>query len=162
MRWIWFDRFEEFESGRRAVTVKNVTLAEDHLHDHFPDFPVMPASLMVEGMAQTAGILVGEARNFTEKVILAKLTRARFDRLVRPGDTLRYEATLEHLTDAAAATRGRITVGDELVGEVEIVFSHIDQNLSGLEFPDENFVFTPEFRSLLATYRLRGSERITL
>ncbi len=162
MRWIWFDRFEQFESGRRAVTVKNVTLAEDHLHDHFPEFPVMPASLMIEGMAQTAGILVGEARDFREKVILAKVTRARFDRLVRPGETLRYEASVEHLTAAAAATRGRITIQDELVGEVEIVFSHIDQNLSGLEFPEENFVFTPEFRALLATYRMRAAERISL
>ncbi|MBN2446726.1 MAG: beta-hydroxyacyl-ACP dehydratase, partial [Phycisphaerae bacterium] len=62
MRWIWIDRFEVFESGRRAVAVKNVTLAEDHLHDHFPGFPIMPASIMIEGMAQTAGILVGEAR----------------------------------------------------------------------------------------------------
>ena len=68
MRWIWIDKFIEFDSGRRAVAVKNVTLAEDHLHDHFPGFPVMPASLMIEGMAQTAGVLVGEARNFEENL----------------------------------------------------------------------------------------------
>ncbi len=86
MRWIWFDRFEQFDSGKRAVAIKNVTLAEDHLHDHFPDYPVMPASLMIEGMAQTAGILVGEARNFEEKVILAKIKRADFQRLIRPGE----------------------------------------------------------------------------
>ena len=59
MRWIWIDRFESFELNVAAVAVKNVSLAEDHLHDHFPGFPVMPASLMIEGMAQTAGILVG-------------------------------------------------------------------------------------------------------
>ena len=83
MRWIWIDKFVEFESGRRAVAVKNVTLAEEHLHDHFPGYPVMPPSLMIEGMAQTAGILVGEARNFSEKVILAKVKRATFNRLAR-------------------------------------------------------------------------------
>ena len=85
MRWIWIDKFELFEPGKRAVAIKNVSLAEDHLHDHFPGFPVMPASLMIEGMAQTSGILVGAARDFKEKVILAKIGRATFSRLVRPG-----------------------------------------------------------------------------
>ena len=60
MRWIWIDRFVEFESGKRAVAIKNVTLAEDHLHDHFPGWPTMPNSLITEGLAQTGGLLVGE------------------------------------------------------------------------------------------------------
>ena len=51
MRWIWIDKFTAFESGRYAAAIKNVTLAEDHLHDHFPAYPVMPACLMIEGMA---------------------------------------------------------------------------------------------------------------
>lgn len=162
MRWIWFDRFDVFESGRRAVALKNVSLAEEHLHDHFPGYPVMPASLMIEGMAQTAGILVGEARGFAEKVILAKITRASFERLVRPGEQLRYEAEIEQITDSAASTRGVIRCGEEQIGAVDIVFSHIDQNLSGLAFPKENFVFTQEFMSLLNTYRRRDHERIAL
>ena len=162
MRWIWIDRFEEFESGRRAVAVKNVTLAEDHLHDHFPGFPVMPASLMIEGMAQTAGILVGEARGFAEKVILAKVKRAVFHELVLPGQQIRHEAVVEQLTEAAASTQGRILRGDELVGEVDIVFSHIDQNMSGLDFPEENFVFTEEFMALLKTYKSNSARRVML
>ena len=162
MRWIWIDRFEAFVSGERAVAVKNVTLAEDHLHDHFPGFPVMPASLMIEGMAQTAGILVGEARQFAEKVILAKVKRAVFYQIVRPGQQIRHEAVIEHLTDSAATTQGRILCGDDLVGEVDIVFSHIDQNMSGLAFPEDNFVFTEEFMSLLQTYRSHGAERVKL
>lgn len=162
MRWIWFDRFEEFIPGQRAVSVKNVTLAEDYLHDHFPGFPVMPASLLIEGMAQTAGILVGQARDFAEKVILAKVKRAVFHQLARPGDQLRFEAHLEQIRDAAAATHGEIRCAGELVGEVDLVFSHIDQNISGLEFPSENFVFTEEFMALLNTYTRRGPERIKL
>ncbi len=162
MRWIWIDRFEEFVPGERAVSVKNVTLAEEHLHDHFPGFPVMPASLLIEGMAQTAGILVGHARNFAEKVILAKVKRAVFHELVRPGDQVRFEAHIERIQDAAAVTQGVIRRGDALIGEVELVFSHIDQNISGLEFPEENFVFTGEFMSLLKMHRDRGAERIRL
>ncbi len=162
MRWIWIDRFELFEPGVRAVAIKNVSLAEDHIHDHFPGFPIMPTCLMVEGMAQTAGILVGEARNFEEKVILAKVKRAVFHSIVQPGETIRHDARIEQLTESAATTSGRITVGDELVGEVDIVFSHIDQNMSGLEFPEENFVFTEAFMSLLNAFRQRSGERITL
>ncbi len=162
MRWIWIDRFEEFEPGRRAVAVKSVTLAEEHLHDHFPGFPVMPASLLIEGMAQTAGILVGEARQFSEKVILAKIKRAVFHQLVRPGQQVRHVAVIEHLTEQAASTSGRVLCGEELVGEVDLVFSHIDNNLSGLGFPKENFVFTEQFMSLLKMYRDFGAERIKL
>ncbi len=154
MRWIWIDKFTEFESGRRAVAIKNVTLAEEHLHDHFPGFPVMPASLIVEGMAQTAGILVGEAGGFQEKVILAKVKRAKFSREVRPGEQLRHEAVIEQLAPEAATTSGKVWVDGELLAEIDIVFSHIDNNLSGLTFPKENFVFTDEFKSLLRTYNI--------
>src|SRR5512146_2648095 len=112
MRWIWIDKFVEFESGRRAVSVKNVTLAEEHLHDHFPGFPMMPECLMIEAMAQTAGILVGEAKKFNEKVILAKIKKAVFFEIVRPGDTIRIEANVESIAPEAASTTGKITCGE--------------------------------------------------
>ncbi|MBN2562757.1 MAG: beta-hydroxyacyl-ACP dehydratase [Phycisphaerae bacterium] len=156
MRWIWIDKFTEFESGRRATAVKNVSLAEEHLHDHFPGYPVMPASLIIEGMAQTAGILVGEAGDFKEKVILAKVKRAKFYREARPGEQLTHEATIEQIAPEAAITTGRVTVDGEPLAEIDIVFSHIDKNLSGLAFPEENFVFTDDFRSLLRTYMEEG------
>lgn len=158
MRWIWIDKFIEFQSGVRATTIKNVTLAEDHLHDHFPGYPLMPASLIIEGMAQTAGILVGEARAFQDKVILAKVKKARFFREVLPGQQIRYEAAIEHLTPEAAGTTGKCYVDGEPLAEIDIVFSHIDNNLSGLTFPKENFVFTEEFKSLLKTYNLSSGK----
>jgi 3-hydroxyacyl-[acyl-carrier-protein] dehydratase len=154
MRWIWIDRFVEFKSRERAVALKNVSLAEEHLHDLFPAFPIMPHSLIVEGMAQTAGILVGEARNFTEKVILAKIGRATFHRLVRPGDTITYDAKIEQLNETGASIAGRVTVGNDLVAEIELMFSHIDQNMGGQKFPEHNFVFTEQFTDLLKGYRL--------
>ena len=158
MRWIWIDKFTDFQSGVRATAIKNVSLAEEHLHDHFPAYPVMPASLIVEGMAQTAGILVGEARSFKEKVILAKVKRARFLREVRPGEQLRYDATIEQVTDEAAMTAGKVSVDGEPLAEIDIVFSHIDNNLSGLVFPEENFVFTEEFKALLHNYNVSNAK----
>jgi 3-hydroxyacyl-[acyl-carrier-protein] dehydratase len=154
MRWIWIDKFVEFESGKRAVAVKNLTLAEEHLHDHYPGYPVMPASLMIEGMAQTAGILVGEARDFQEKVILAKIRKASFHGVARPGDQLRYEAEIEQMAEQGASICGKVLLNGEPFGEVDLFFSHIDKNVSGLKFPEENFVFTDQFRSLLRSYNV--------
>src|SRR5208282_1789070 len=157
MRWIWIDRFIEFNPRQNAVAVKNVSLAEEHLHDLHPGFPIMPHSLIIEGMAQTAGILVGEARNFSEKVILAKIGRATFHRLVRPGDTLYYFAKIEQLNETGASitgiVRGSLDPTSPAVAEIELMFSHIDNNLSGTAFPEHNFVFTDQFHDLLKTYR---------
>ena len=151
MRWIWIDKFVEFKSGHSAVALKNVSLAEEHLHDHFPGFPVMPECLMIEGMAQTAGILVGEAKKFQEKVILAKVKKAVFFDYVKPGDSLRLQTEIESLAPEAASTCGKITRGEDLIAEIDLMFSHVDKNLAGKEFPEENFVFddTSIFHSLL-------------
>src|SRR3978361_1279320 len=111
MRWIWIDKFTEFTSKAPATAIKNVSLAEEHLHDLYPAFPIVPHSLIIEAMAQTSGILVGEARNFEEKVILAKITKATFSRLVRPGETISFAAKVEQLNEQGASISGTVTSG---------------------------------------------------
>jgi 3-hydroxyacyl-[acyl-carrier-protein] dehydratase len=160
MRWIWIDRFTEFTSRQSATAIKNVSLAEEHLHDLYPVFPIVPHSLIVEGMAQTSGILVGEARNFAEKVILAKIGRATFHRVVLPGETITYAAKIDQLNEQGASITGRVTVGSELVAEIELMFSHIDQNMAGLEFPEHNFVFTEQFTELFKRFRVDARVKI--
>ena len=157
MRWIWIDRFVEFESGKRARAIKNLSLAEDHFADHFPGYPVMPAALILEGLAQTGGILVGEAKEFKEKVVLAKIPRATFRRDLLAGETLMYEAEIIVLRDEGASIAGRVYVGDELVAEAEIFFAHLDQSRSRQLFGDKNFVFGGEMKRLLDG--LTGSTR---
>jgi 3-hydroxyacyl-[acyl-carrier-protein] dehydratase len=153
MRWIWIDKFTEFTSHKSASAVKCATLAEDHMHDLYGDYPIVPHSLIVEGMAQTAGMLVGEARKFEEKVVLAKIGKASFHRLVRPGETIEFTARIEQLNDQGASIAGTVKTGEELVAEIELMFSHIDQNMAGLKFPEENFVFTESFLDLLRNYK---------
>src|SRR3954451_25152420 len=160
MRWIWIDKFTEFTSRTSATAIKAVTLAEEHLHDLYPGFPIVPHSLIIEGMAQTSGILVGEARNFEEKVILAKIGRATFHRLVRQGETIEYAAKIDQLNEQGASITGKVTVGDELVAEIELMFSHIDQNMAGLEFPEHNFVFTEQFTELFKRFRVDARVKI--
>ena len=160
MRWIWIDKFTEFTPRVSATAIKNVSMAEEHLHDLYPAFPIVPHSLIIEGMAQTSGILVGEARNFAEKVILAKVTKASFERLVRPGETISFSAKVEQLSEQGASISGTVTSGSDKVADIELMFSHIDQNMAGLEFPEHNFVFTGQFLDLLKTYRLNASVTI--
>jgi len=154
MRWIWIDAFTEFESGKRAKAVKNVSQAEDHLHDHFPGYPVLPPSLMIEGMAQTAGILVGEVGQFREKVILAKVRKAEFDEYGLPGDQIEYEATIDSLGPAAAGTSGTVYRNGKKIGSISLLFSHADQATADLDLPEHNFVFNEQFLGLLETYRI--------
>ncbi len=157
MRWMWIDNFAEFESGARAVGVKNVTAAEEHLHDAFAGYPLLPPSLMIEGMAQTAGVLVGEARGFKENVILAKVRRAEFEDYAVPGDQLRYEATIESIDDLAAMTSGVVYKNGQRMGSVDLLFSHVGKSGSAMGLPDHNFVFAENFMSLLSTYRVGQS-----
>lgn len=152
MRWFWIDRFLEFVPGKLAVAVKNVSLAEEHLHDHWEAYPVMPMSLMIEGMAQTAGILVGQARDFKEKVILAKVAKAELTDLVLPGDQITYRAEVDNIAPEAASTKGTVFRNGEPIGRIDLMFSHIDQNLGGMEFPEENFVFTGQFERLVSPF----------
>src|SRR5262245_35844869 len=111
MRWLWIDRFLEFERGKRARALKNLSLAEDVFRDHFPGYPIMPAALMVEGLAQTGGILVGEANDFREKVVLAKIVWARFPREALAGQVLVYDVDVLVLRPEGASVEGRVYAG---------------------------------------------------
>ncbi|MFN4259478.1 MAG: 3-hydroxyacyl-ACP dehydratase FabZ family protein [Gemmataceae bacterium] len=153
MRWIWIDRFVEFNSGRSARAVKNLSLAEEYFADHFPGYPVMPAALMLEGLAQTGGILVGEANDYREKVVLAKIPKARFHREVLAGETVTYAVEISSIRPEGAIVRGQVLAGSAdapaLVAEAEIFFAHLDQSRSKQLFGDQNFVFSGELKHML-------------
>ncbi len=126
MRWYWIDRFLEFESGRSAKAVKLISMAEDHMHDHFPGCPIMPNSLVVEGMAQTGGLLVCEHTGFEAKVVLAKIPKVQFHLNVSPGDTLTYSAEIDHVDDNGAMVTATSHHGDRLQAETEFIFAHLN------------------------------------
>lgn len=163
MRWIWIDRIMELDRCTRCVAIKNISLGEDVLHDHFAadptcgrrPTPIMPNTLVIEGMAQTAGILVGHANDFEERVILAKIGKATFTAAARPGYTLRYTATLDRLDASGAATSGQVDLIDPASAEVkplaqiDLLFSHVDQHRANLPLPEHNFVFTSQLMDLL-------------
>jgi len=164
MRWLWIDRFLKFESGKAARAVKNLSLAEDIFADHFPGYPVMPACFILEGLAQTGGILVGEANDFKEKVVLAKILSARFRREAVAGEQLVYDTEMLNLRPEGASIGGKVyavppgvvpadPLGEPLA-EAEIFFAHLDQSRSKQLFGEHNFVFGGELKHMLGLAKL--------
>lgn len=148
MRWFWIDRYTQFESGRTATAIKNVSLAEEHLHDHFPGAPVMPNSLVIEGLAQTGGLLVAEHGSFQQRVVLAKVAKARFHFSATPGDTLVYQTTIDDIHKNGAVVSGTSHVGGRLQGEVQLFFAHLNEATAG------KWLYDPA--SLLAMLKILG------
>jgi len=127
MRWFWIDRFTEFVSGSHAVSIKNISLSEDHMHDHMVGYPIMPNSLVAEGMAQSGGLLVSERYGFAELVVLGKLAKAKFHSCVRPGETLTYRVRVDTIRNDGAAVSATAHVGDRLHAEALLFFARLGE-----------------------------------
>ena len=122
------DRIVEMEA-ERIVGIKNVTNNEPFFQGHFPDFPVMPGVLIVEAMAQTAGVLVLKSIPDRESklVLLVSIESAKFRRPVVPGDQLRLEMVLLKRKHTVAKMAGRATVDGVLVAEAEVMCKLADK-----------------------------------
>jgi len=146
MRWFWIDRFVEFEQGHRAVAVKNVSLAEEQCDGYYSGYVMMPSSIILEGLAQTGGLLVSELSSFENRVVLAKVGKCVFHTEAFPGDTLTYTTEIETLQPEGAVIQAKSHKGDTLQAEAQLMFAYLDDRFEGVE------LFEPvEF---LATLRL--------
>lgn len=157
MRWMWIDRVLSLTPREQIVAIKHISMAEDHLHDRAGASgagPIMPATLIIEGMAQTAGVLVGHCSQFREKVVLAKISRAQLDFDAPAGCTLWYTATIVSMDEKGAATSGLVEIqqpgaGRQRLGQIDLIFSQLDHSGAGLDLPEHNFVFGESFQTLL-------------
>jgi 3-hydroxyacyl-[acyl-carrier-protein] dehydratase len=116
------DRIIELED-ERIVGLKNVTVNEPYFTGHFPGFPVMPGVLIIEAMAQTAGVLVLKKIPDRDKklVFLATIEEAKFRKPVVPGDQLRIEVTFLRLKPSVAKLRAIASVSGEVVAEAQMI-----------------------------------------
>src|SRR5437879_8307844 len=98
MRFVLIDRILELTPGQSLVGVKNLTLAEEYLADHFPGFPVMPGVLMLEALAQAGAWLIRETEDFAHSVIVLKSARnIKYGSCVEPGRHLQIRVqVVEH------------------------------------------------------------------
>jgi len=117
------DRVVELEPGKRAVGIKQVSANEPHFTGHFPGRPIMPGVLMVEALAQTAGIAVLTLDEYRGKLgLFAGIDECRFKRIVSPGDTLRLEVTMDKLGGRFGRGHGIASVDGETACQVTLSF----------------------------------------
>ncbi len=119
------DRVIELEPGKSVVAIKNVTINEPFFQGHFPAHPVMPGVLVIEAMAQAAGMLImlsAEAgANSNPLFYLAKVDKARFSAKVVPGDQLRLEVTLKRMLRGMGLFEARALVDGGEVASCELM-----------------------------------------
>lgn len=121
MRFALIDRIVQLEPGSRITAVKNLTMAEEYLMDHFPHFPVMPGVLMLEAMTQAGAWLVRVSENFMHSVVvLRKAANVKYSRFLQPGQTLTVTAEIVKASDqetrlrASGSVDGQVTVNGRL------------------------------------------------
>lgn len=124
------DRIVEYEEGKRVVGIKNVTFNEPFFQGHFPGAPVMPGVLIIEAMAQTAGVLMlGDIPDReTKLVFFTGIDEAKFRKPVVPGDQLRMELTVLRYRPRYIRLRGEAYVDGHLVAEAIISSSLVDRS----------------------------------
>ncbi|HEY9855161.1 MAG TPA: 3-hydroxyacyl-ACP dehydratase FabZ [Stenomitos sp.] len=121
------DRVLEVEPGQRAVAIKNVSVNEPQFTGHFPERPLMPGVLIVEALAQVAGIVLLQLEEYHGKLALfAGIDGVRFRRQVQPGDQLVMTATVMKIKGAICRIKAEARVGDSLVTEGELMFALVD------------------------------------
>jgi 3-hydroxyacyl-[acyl-carrier-protein] dehydratase len=132
MRYYLIDKVTALEVGRSATGVKCVTLTDDVLHDHFPDYPTLPGALIVEAAAQLAGFLLEMTFNRpgepVVRALLVQIQRAKFHDAVGPGDRLEIVTTLESDRESSAqvAFQAAVEGKDAARGTLTFVLRSID------------------------------------
>ncbi|HBT48996.1 MAG: 3-hydroxyacyl-[acyl-carrier-protein] dehydratase FabZ [Caldanaerobacter subterraneus] len=117
------DRIIELEEGKRAVGIKNVTANEPFFQGHFPDNPIMPGVLIVEALAQVAGIAVMNVEKFKGKLgLFAGIDKCRFKKVVRPGDQLILEVSIDSIKMGLVKAKGVAKVREEIAATAELMF----------------------------------------
>ncbi|MCL6503092.1 MAG: beta-hydroxyacyl-ACP dehydratase [Pirellulales bacterium] len=124
MRFTLIDRVLELEPGVRIVAVKNLSLAEEYLADHFPGFPVMPGVLMLEALVQAGAWLVRVTEQFAHSMVVLKEARnLRYARFVEPGECLRVVVEQLDASAEEVRLRGEGRVGEEMAVSARLVLA---------------------------------------
>lgn len=121
---LFVDKVEIEEIGKKGIGYKNVTMNEYYFQGHFPGKPVMPGVIIIETMAQVGAVILLSREDFAGKIpYFAGINKFRFKKVVKPGDTLRFEVEITKLRGSLGIGSGKAYVGDEIAAEGEFMFA---------------------------------------
>ncbi|MGR3179892.1 MAG: 3-hydroxyacyl-ACP dehydratase FabZ family protein [Candidatus Anammoxibacter sp.] len=140
MRFLLIDKILEYEKGKSAVGVKDVTMTEDFLADHFPKFPVMPGVLQLESVLQLVSWLVFVTKDFTVKTKVINIKGVKYSGFVRPGDKMIIKVDITSIDDNGVEFKAKVFVDDKVKSSVKAgTLSFV--NIEELEDPEEAKAF---------------------
>ena len=127
MRFILLDKVTELLEGQRIEAVKSLSLAEEYLADHFPAFPVMPGVLMIEGLVQTAAMLVRKTLGFSKSmIVLQEAKNVKYKSFVKPGNLLRMVVEAKEITPDQSRFNAAAYLGEQQMVEAKLKLKHFN------------------------------------
>jgi 3-hydroxyacyl-[acyl-carrier-protein] dehydratase len=157
MRFVLIDRITDLQPGKSLVAVKNLSLAEEYLADHFPGFPVMPGVLMLEALTQAGAWLIRDMEDFAHSVILLKTAKTiKYGSFVEPGRQLQLRVELVEHGERESTFKGEGVIEDQVMvrGRFVLTRYNLRDREPGLHTTDAMIV--SHLRDLYATLR-KGS-----
>ena len=128
MRFILLDKVTELVPGKKIEAIKALSLAEEYLADHFPDFPVLPGVLIIEALVQSAAMLVRVTNNFAHSmIVLSEAHNVKYKSFVKPGNILRMSLAAKSIgTDEGSSFQGAAFIDDKPIVEARLKLAHFN------------------------------------
>ncbi len=127
MKFVLIDKIVSFEKGKTLTAIKNVSLAEEYLGDHFPAFPVLPGVLLLQGMVESAGWLVRKTEDFAHSMILLEQARnVKYKSFLAPGSQIRYTVEARTIAENASSFTGSGVADGQTIVEARFGLRHFN------------------------------------
>ena len=130
---MWIDQITDFKVGQIASAIKTVSMTDEPLDLYMPGYPVMPCSLILEGLAQTGGMLVNQLTEFQQQLVLAKVSKVNFYRSAIPGDTMEYSLEITDPAPDSYMVRGKSEIDGQAHADCELVYVNVQNQLDLVE-----------------------------
>lgn len=157
MRFVLIDRILEIEPGQRLVAIKNLSLAEEYLADHFPGFPVMPGVLMLEALTQAGAWLIRASEDFAHSVVVLKQAKTiKYGSFVEPGRRLQLHVDVTQHGDRETTFKGKGIIDDQVMVQGRFTLTRYNLRERDPELHVLDTVMVDSLRDLYTTL-LKGS-----